>query len=169
MTAVTNGVCRGKTGCEELRSRQMKTFKSFDEVMDLAINAEMETVNFYRILADFVEKPEKADVLSGLALQESEHKAKLEAIKAGRIALDEEEVGDLGITDHVEDVKPYAKMNYVDLLVVGMKKEDTARKLYTDLATVAQTQELRDIFLMLAQEEAEHKMRFELEYDLTTF
>ena len=108
-------------------------------------------------------------MLSGLALQESEHKTKLEAIKAGRIAIDEEEVGDLDITDHVEDVKPYAKMNYVDLLVVGMKKEEAARKLYTDLATLAQTQELRDIFLKLAQEEAEHKMRFELEYDLTTF
>ena len=168
MTAVASDVCRGKTGCEELRNWQMKTLKSFDEVMDFAVNAEIEAVNFYRILADFVEKPEMADMLSGLASQESEHKAKLEAIKAGRIAIDEKEVGDLGITNHAEDVKPYAKMNYIHLLVIGMKKEETARKLYTDLATVAQTQELRDIFLILAQEEAEHKMRFELEYDLTS-
>jgi len=55
----------------------MKTFKSFDEVVDFAINAEIEAVNFYRILADFVEKPEMAEVLSGLAFQESEHKTKL--------------------------------------------------------------------------------------------
>jgi rubrerythrin len=147
----------------------MKTFKSFDEVMDFAINEEMEAVKFYRMLADFVEKPEMAEVLSGLALQESEHKSKLEAVKAGRITLDEQVVGDLGIADHVKDVKPYAKMNYVDLLVIGMKKEEEARKLYTDLAIVAQNQEIRDIFLKLAKEEAEHKLRFELEYDLTTF
>jgi rubrerythrin len=147
----------------------MKTFKSFDEVMDFAINEEMEAVKFYRMLADFVEKPEMAEVLSGLALQESEHKSKLEAVKAGRITLDEQVVGDLGIADHVKDVKPYAKMNYVDLLVIGMKKEEAARKLYTDLAIVAQNQEIRDIFLKLAKEEAEHKLRFELEYDLTTF
>jgi len=147
----------------------MQIFKSSDEVMDFAINAEAEAVGFYHILADFVEKPEMAEMLSGLALQESEHKAKLEAMKAGRIAIDEEEVGDLGIADSVEDVKPYAKMNYVDLLVVGMKKEEAARRLYTDLAAIAQTQKLRDIFLSLAQEEAEHKVRFELEYDLTTF
>ena len=55
------------------------------------------------------------------------------------------------------------------MLVVGMKNEEPARKLYADLAAIAQTQELRDIFLGLAQEEAEHKVRFELEYDLTTF
>jgi len=147
----------------------MKTFRSFDEVMDFAIDAETEAVDFYRMLADFVEKPEMAEVLSDLASQESEHRAKLETMKAGRIVIDEEEVGDLGITDHIEDVKPYAKMNYVDLLVVGMKKEEAARKLYTELAAIAQTQELRDIFVKLAQEEAEHKMRFELEYDLTIF
>ena len=147
----------------------MKTFKSFNEVMDFAINAEIEAVNFYKMLADFVEKPEMAEVLLDLALQESGHKAQLEAVKAGSIVIDDQEVGDLGITNKVKDVEPYAKMNYVDLLVIGMKKEEAARKLYTDLATVAQTQEIRDIFLKLAQEEAEHKMRFELEYDLTTF
>ena len=147
----------------------MKTFKSFNEVMDFAIDSEIEAVNFYKILADFVEKPEMAEVLLDLALQESGHKAQLEAVKAGSIVIDDQEVGDLGITNKVKDVEPYAKMNYVDLLVIGMKKEEAARKLYTDLATVAQTREIRDIFLKLAQEEAEHKMRFELEYDLSTF
>ena len=93
----------------------------------------------------------------------------MEAVKAGRTAIDEDEVGGLGIVDNVEDVEPYAKMNYVDLLVVGMKKEEAARKLYADLAAMTQTQELRDTFLRLAQEEAEHKVRFELEYDLMTF
>jgi rubrerythrin len=38
-----------------------------------------------------------------------------------------------------------------------------------DLAKAAQTREIRDIFLKLANEEAQHKMRFELEYDLRTF
>ncbi len=50
-----------------------------------------------------------------------------------------------------------------------MKKEDTSVKLYTDLAKMVQDEELKDTFLLLAQEEAEHKLRFELEYDLTFF
>lgn len=147
----------------------MKKFRSVDEILDFAIKREIEAQNFYMKLADFVETPEMAKVFSDLALEELEHKAKLEAIKAGEIVVSEEEVGNLGITSHVKDVKQHTKMSYVELLVVGMKKEEAARKLYTDLATITQEQELRDIFLMLAQKEAEHKLRFEIEYDLMTF
>jgi rubrerythrin len=34
---------------------------------------------------------------------------------------------------------------------------------------MAQDEEIKDMFLLLAQEEAEHKLRFEMEYDLITF
>jgi rubrerythrin len=147
----------------------MKIFKSFQEVIDFAINEEIKAMKFYKILADFVESPEMADVLSDLSLQELGHKIRLEAIKAGEINFDNDEAGDLGITDHVEDIKPDAKMDYNDMLIIGMKKEEAARRLYIDLAKVSQTKEIRDIFLKLSDEEAQHKMRFELEYDLRTF
>ena len=60
-------------------------------------------------------------------------------------------------------------MDYVEMLVVGMKKEEISRQLYADLVSIAQNQQIRDVFSKLAQEEAEHKLRFELEYDLMTF
>jgi rubrerythrin len=46
-----------------------------------------------------------------------------------------------------------------------MKREKTAFKLYSDLAAIIQDANLRKVFLSLAQEEAKHKLRFELEYD----
>ncbi len=147
----------------------MKKFRSVNEVLDFAIKREIDAQKFYLELADFVEKPEMAKVLSDLASEEVEHKEKLEAVKAGEIAIDEEEVGKLDIAEYVQDVEQHPKMSYVDLLVVGMKKEEISRKLYTDLATIAQRKELKDIFLNLAQEEAKHKLRFEIEYDLMTF
>ena len=147
----------------------MKVFKSFQEVINFAISEETKAARFYKILADFVENPEMAEALSDLALVELGHRKKLEAIKAGKITLKDEEVGNLGITNQVEDIKPDAKMDYIDLLKIGMKKEEAARKLYTNLAKVAQAGEIRDTFLKLANEEAQHKMRFELEYDLITF
>ena len=147
----------------------MKAFKSFREVIDFAITEEIKAFKFYKILADFVEQPEMAEALSDLALQELEHRKKLETVKEGRINLNDEEVGDLGVTNHVEDVTPDAKMDYIDLLIIGMKKEEQARRLYIDLARVARTNEIRDIFLQLSKEEAQHKLRFELEYELMTF
>ena len=147
----------------------MGKFRSICEVLDFAIKREIEANDLYLKLADFVERPEMAKVLSDLASEELEHRAKLEAVKAGQIALNEEEVGNLGITDHVKDVEPHDKMSYVELLVVGMKKEEASRRLYSNLATIARKQELADLFLKLAQEEAKHKLRFEIEYDLMTF
>jgi len=154
---------------ELLKSRDMTKFKSFDDILDFAISREIEAQAFYLKLADMVEKPEMATVFSNLALEELEHKAKLQAVKAGQFTIDTDQVGNLGITDHVKDVEPYPRMNYVDLLIVGMKKEEKSRKLYTDLATATQEQELKEIFLKLARDEAEHKLRFEIEYDLMTF
>ena len=147
----------------------MRKFRSVEEVLDFAINREIEARDFYLKLADFVERPEMVQVLSDLALEELEHKAKLEAIKAGKSGIDEEKVGNLGITDKIKQFEPHPKMNYVQLLIVGIKKEEVSRKLYADLATIAQEQELREIFLKLARQEAEHKLRFEIEYDLMTF
>ena len=147
----------------------MTKFESIDDVLDFAISREIEAQAFYLKLADMVETPEMADVFSDLASEELEHKAKLQAVKAGQITIDEEKVGNLGITDHVKEVEPHSKMSYIDLLIVGMKKEEKSRKLYSDLAGVAQNQDLKEMFLKLAQEEAEHKLRFEIEYDLMTF
>jgi len=147
----------------------MTKFKSIDDVLDFAIRREIEAQMFYLKLADMVETPEMAKVFSDLASEELEHKAKLQAVKTGQISIDMENVGNLGITGHVKSVEPHAKMSYVDMLIVGMKKEETSRKLYSDLAEVTQNQELKEIFLKLAQEEAEHKLRFEIEYDLMTF
>jgi len=163
-------VCVGRPSRSELlKRRNMTKFESIDDVLDFAISREIEAQAFYLKLADIVETPEMAKVFSDLASEELEHKAKLQAVKAGQITIDEEKVGNLGITDHVKSVEPYSKMSYVDMLVVGMKKEEISRKLYSDLAELTQMQELKDIFLKLAQEESEHKLRFEIEYDLMTF
>jgi rubrerythrin len=37
------------------------------------------------------------------------------------------------------------------------------------LAAIAQKKELKEMFLKLAQEEAEHRLQFEFQYDLATF
>ena len=56
-------------------------------------------------------------------------------------------------------------MDYQQALILAMKKEKKAFKLYLDLAASCGDDNLEQIFLALAQEEAKHKLRFEIEYD----
>lgn len=144
-------------------------FGSVDEVLDFAIAREIEANLLYVRLADMVKKPELAKILRDLAAEEAEHKVRLEAIKAGEARIEEEKVGNLNIADYVPDVEPHPNMDYAELLIVAMKKEDLSYRLYVNLAAISLEEELRGIFLKLAQEEAGHRLRFEIDYDLTTF
>jgi rubrerythrin len=146
-----------------------RNFGSVNEVLDFAIARENEAHLFYVRLADMVKKPELVKAIRVFADEEVEHRIKLETVKAGEAAIKKEEVGNLNIADYVADVEPHPNMNYTEMLVVAMKKENLSYQLYTNLAAISLTKELRDIFLKLAQEEAEHRLRFEYEYDLTTF
>jgi rubrerythrin len=56
-------------------------------------------------------------------------------------------------------------MDYQSALILAMKQEKAAFRLYTDLAASTDDEKVRDLFLGLAQEEAKHKLRFEVEYD----
>jgi len=150
-------------------TQEKRKFSSLIKVLDFAINREIEAHDLYVRLVDMVKRPELVKILRDFATEEVEHRLKLEAVKAGEATIGEEEAGDLGIADYVPDVEPHQDMSYVDLLVVAMKKEKLSCKLYTGLAAVTQRKDLRGIFRKLAMEEANHKMRFELEYDLTTF
>jgi rubrerythrin len=76
-----------------------------------------------------------------------------------------EKVMDLKIADYVVTVTASPDMPYSDALIVAMKKEKAAFKLYMTLSNRAETTELKDLFLSLALEESKHKLRFELEYD----
>jgi len=147
----------------------VKKFNSADEVLDFAIGREIDAQSFYMKLSSIVKDKKLIQTFIDLAAEELDHETKLHAVRLGQDTIGALEVGDLGIVDYAKDVTPGADMSYTDLLVIGMKKEETSRRLYTRLASIAKQQDLRDTFLNLAREEAEHKLRFELEYDLKTF
>ena len=76
-----------------------------------------------------------------------------------------EEVIDLKISDYLVEVEADKNISYQDALIVAMKRERAAFKLYSDLAEKVSEDELRQVFLGLAKEEAKHKLFFESEYD----
>jgi rubrerythrin len=147
----------------------MKRFSSLDEIWDFAIGREIEARDFYKELSQWAERPQVADAFEDLAEDELRHRLKLESLRAGKVDIRLEEVGNLGIADSMEAAEPEANLSYADALIVAMQREKQAFRLYSDLASASQDPQIKSIFRKLAQEEAEHKLRLELEYDLTTF
>ena len=144
----------------------MSRWNSVDEVLDLAISEEQAAAEFYTQLAGQVKMPGMRQVLEGFAQEELKHKAKLETIQAGgTLKPAQQQVTDLKIGDYLVDVAPSQDMGYQGALVLAMKKEKAAFKLYSDLAASTGDENIRATFLALAQEEARHKLRFEIEYD----
>jgi rubrerythrin len=141
-------------------------FDSVDSVLDFAINNEQEASDFYTELASRMEKPQMKKIFQGFAAEERGHKAKLEAVKGGEKGkLSKTKVLDLKIGDYLVEQKPSASMDFQSALILAMKQEKAAFRLYSDLAASADDGGIRDLFLGLAQEEAKHKLRFEIEYD----
>ncbi len=144
----------------------MKEWKSIDDILDFAISEEIAAAAFYTDLAGKMDRDWMRQVFEDFAQEEMGHKAKLEAIKAGKnLDLTPKQVVDLKIGDYLINIAPSPQMGYQEALVVAMKKEKAAFRLYTDLAASTDDEQVKAVFMTLAQEEAKHKLRFEVEYD----
>ncbi len=146
----------------------MPRFASVPDILDFAIAKEIEAHDFYIRLAETVIDSDLRETIKGFAIDELQHRLRLEAIKAGEIGFIDDEVGSLDIAERVPPVAPSAEMSYVDLLVVAMTKEKAAFRIYTNLASLTKNRRFRDTLLGLAKEEAQHKLRLEIECDWET-
>lgn len=144
----------------------MKNFENIDEILDFAIESEQDAIDFYSELSEKATTDDMKLVFEDFVKEEIKHKSKLIEIKKnGLFNLSSEKITDLKIADYLVSVKSDMVLTYEDALILGMKKEKAAFKLYTTLAERAPNKELKSIFELLAQEESKHKLRFELEYD----
>lgn len=144
----------------------MDTFESVDALLDFAIEKEEEANKFYLDLAGKMEREHMKKIFEGFAAEEAKHKEKITTIKEGKQLLPvEQKVTDLKIGDYLVDIPASEDMNYQDALILAMKKEKASFRLYTDLAATTDDNNLRSLMEGLAQEEAKHKLRLEIEYD----
>lgn len=144
----------------------MKVFSSIDEILDFAIMAEQEAVDFYLDLAAKSKNEQIKKVFREFAGEEIKHKSRLLGIKEEKtLILPGKTVRDMKIADYLVDVAPTPDMTYQDALILAMKKEKAAFRLYSFLSEETTDPVMKGLFLTLAREESRHKLRFELEYD----
>ncbi len=146
-----------------------KTFSTIEELLDYAISRERAAHDFYMKLADtLTEKPWIADACRTFAKEELGHEERLKRMKENELdkfASIKDKVENLKVAEVMEDVKIGPDMDYAQVLTVAMKREKASYKLYSDLAAAADDNDLKRTFQALANEEAKHKLRFEVEYD----
>ena len=144
----------------------METFESIEDILDFAIDNEEKAFRFYTDLSLKMKNPHMQKVFHEFAGEEKNHREKLVAVKEGKLLVTaQDKVADLKISDYLVDVEEKPDMEYREALVVAMKKEKKAFRLYMDLVEAADDENTKNIFLFLAQEEAKHKLKLEIEYD----
>jgi len=141
---------------------------SWNEILEFAVSKEIESYHFYLALARHVDTAKMRDVFEELAQEELEHKAKLELeiIKTGRsVAARHDPAGP--DSDYIVSNGQFPlDIDYKDLLLLAMEKEEASFRTYVDLVATARDEPTRELLLALAEEEVRHKLRFKNEYDV---
>ena len=139
---------------------------AFEEVIQFALEREKEAVKFYQDCNEISERSGMNQAFLEMADEEKKHVRLLENFKPGDIKkVVIKNISNLKISDFIVDMPFEKNMGYQDLLILAMKKEESAHRLYSRLAETRDDPDLKKLFLMLAQEELKHKNRIEKEYD----
>jgi rubrerythrin len=149
----------------------MKTidvFKTINDIISLALEKEREAVQFYIKASALVANPGTKVMLKELAGEEEKHVAILVDVQSGKAI---ETVGanqlpptmDLGkylVTEPINE-----KSTPQDIMIIAIKREDSAIAFYSGQIPVVSGTDLQPIFEHLLAWEREHKERLEAEYD----
>ncbi|MBT3255262.1 MAG: ferritin family protein [Deltaproteobacteria bacterium] len=144
------------------------SFTSFEEIVLFAMDKEKEAVDFYSGLAKNAVFSGARETLEGFAGEEQNHYDMLENLGKAENKLADykfEWIPDIKRSNYLVDVDDPKDMDYADLLRLAMKREEKALKLYNELLEKADKEEFKNVFKMLCQEEAKHKLALETMYD----
>ena len=143
-------------------------FSDSRAVFLFALSKEEEAAAFYLNLAGKASTSHMREVFLELAAQERGHQNKIRHVleKEPEEAFSPGPVTDLLVSDYLESVTPGPEMSFQDALIVAMKREQLAVKLYADVAAVSVNPKVKEALSTMAREEAAHKHKLEEEYDL---
>ena len=145
-------------------------FENLDAILEFAIEKEIEAAEFYIRIS-------KQEVFSGagkmfeeFAQEERKHQTMLEEFKSKGLTASMQDynfkwITDIKRSDYVVDLQYNPGMAYNEILLLAMKREEKALKLYNDFLAQAKSDASKTLFKILCQEEAKHKLALETMYD----
>lgn len=136
--------------------------KAYQDILDVAIQNEIEANLFYHQVAEKVKGDYLRKLFLELAAEEQKHRTILEGFRNNKkAALSFKHVADFKVSETVDEPPLSIDMKPADAIALAMKKEETAMEQYTKLAQAAMDEEQKNIFLELAEMERGHKAKME--------
>jgi rubrerythrin len=145
-------------------------FENLKDIIDFAVQKEKEAAEMYDAASEEESMSGAKEMLKEFAKEERKHQALLEKFEKEGIDKNAAEyklkwITDLKRSDFVIDLEYKKGMAYNELLMLAMKQEEKALKLYNELLDNNEADEAKKLFQMLCQEEAKHKLKLETMYD----
>ena len=146
-------------------------FENLEAIIDFAIKKEREAADFYETISkDEEDFSGSKKMFAEFAMQEQKHEKMLTDFKAKGLSKSLQEyklkwITDIKRSDYLVDLDYEKGMPYNEILLLAMKREEKALKLYNDFLDQAETKESQKLFKVLCQEEAKHKLALETIYD----
>jgi rubrerythrin len=136
--------------------------KAYQDILDVAIQNEIEANLFYHQVAEKVKDDYLRKLFLELAAEEQKHRIILEGFRNNeKAALSFKRVADFEVAETVDEPPLSIRMKPADAIALAMKKEEAAMQQYTKLAQAAMDEEQKNIFLELAEMERGHKAKME--------
>lgn len=144
----------------------MDNFKTVDEVLLFAIQQEEASLKLYTELSKKIFPFELRELFKQFANEEKKHIAILQAIDKKKLTqATTHTVTDLKISDFLVEVTSLENMTYQKALTIAIQREKSAFNLYMELASKTEDEKFKNLFINLAKEEANHKLKYEKQYD----
>lgn len=145
-------------------------FENLKAVIDYAIEREKEAAEFYESVSKEEPMSGAKEMLDEFAKEERKHQAMLEKFQTEGIDRSLAEyklkwIPDIKRSDYVVEMEYKKGMGFSELLMLAMKREEKALKLYNELLAKAEGEDAKKLFKVLCQEEAKHKNTLETMYD----
>ena len=137
----------------------------FTDIIQFAIDREIEAETFYLEIAAKTTKEAMRGMFVGFAAEEKRHQQMLKGVLNSKETIPEfKPVSDYKISETVDAARLKDEMTMADVFSIAMKKEEEAMKMYQQLAGDAPSEEFKKLFQSLALMEQGHKVKMEKFY-----
>jgi rubrerythrin len=145
---------------------------TIEEILEKAIEKEIEAQELYRNLQKRIKKEEARNILQQLIKVEEKHEELLRRYGKGELgggALDAGHVLDYRIAEHLEQPEISPEMKLDEVLLLAANREKESYEFYVVLAGAHPMGQVKTLLEDLASQELEHKQKVEYLYNEVAF